>query len=58
MDESISTPVLLQTEDLFVEPQRTPQVADGEIDVRKAVGLNHCYLDILLPPNELNLSRG
>jgi len=23
MDESISTPVLLQTEDLFVEPQRT-----------------------------------
>jgi hypothetical protein len=29
MDESISTPVLAQTEDLFVEPQRASQVADG-----------------------------
>ena len=28
MDESISTPVLVQAEDLFVEPQRTSQVAD------------------------------
>jgi hypothetical protein len=29
MDESISTPVLAQTEDLFVEPQRASQLADG-----------------------------
>src|SRR5467141_106437 len=50
MDESISTPVLLQTEDPFVEPQRTSQVADGEINVRKAVGLNHCYVDINSSP--------
>ena len=29
VDESISAPVLAQTEDLFVEPQRASQVADG-----------------------------
>src|SRR6266446_8418200 len=51
VDESISAPVLAQTEDLFVEPQRASQIADGEIDVSKAVGLNHCYLEILSPPN-------
>jgi len=51
VDESISAPVLAQTEDLFVEPQRASEVPDGKIDVRKAVGLNHCYLEILSPPN-------
>src|SRR5229473_685138 len=47
VDESISTPVLTQTKDLLVEPQRASQVPDGEIDVRKAVSLNHKYLEIL-----------
>src|SRR5882672_8946080 len=47
VDESISAPVLAQTEDLFVEPQCASQIPDGEIDVGKAVGLNHCYLEIL-----------
>jgi len=42
MDETISAPVLAQTEDLFVEPQSPSQITDGKIDVRKAVGLNHC----------------
>ncbi len=51
VDESISAPVLAQTEDLFVEPQRASQIPDGEIDVSKAVGLNHCYLEIVSPPN-------
>src|ERR1039457_5441933 len=51
MDESISTPVLAQTEDLLVEPQRASEVPDGEIDVRKAVCLNHCYLEILSRSN-------
>jgi hypothetical protein len=47
VDEPISAPVLMQTEDLLVEPQRASQVAYREIDVRKAVGLNHPYLEIL-----------
>jgi hypothetical protein len=46
MDESISAPVLAQTTDLLVEPQCASEVPDGEIDVRKAVGPNHCYLEI------------
>ena len=50
MDESLSTPVLAQSEDLLVEPQRASQIADGEIDMRKAVGLNHCYF--VSPPND------
>ena len=50
VDEPISAPVLTQTEDLLVEPQRASQVPDGEIDVRKAVGLNHCYLEIPSQP--------
>jgi len=57
VDESISAPVLAQTEDLFVEPQRASQIPDGEIDVSKAVGLNHCYLEILLPPNGRSATR-
>src|SRR5438552_8749622 len=56
VDESISARVLAQTEDLLVESQRASEVADGEIDVRKAVCLNHCYLQIFLPPNETKLS--
>ena len=47
VDESISAPVLAQTKDLLVEPQRASEVPDGEIDMRKAVGLNHCHLEIL-----------
>src|SRR5258708_33077926 len=47
VDEPISARVLTQTEDLLVEPQRASQVAHREIDVRKAVGLNHAYLEIL-----------
>jgi hypothetical protein len=57
VDESISAPVLAQTEDLLVESQRASQVPDGEIDVRKTVCLNHCYLKILSPPNETELSH-
>ncbi len=34
VDESISAPVLTQTEDLIVESQRASQVAHREIDVR------------------------
>jgi len=34
VDESISAPVLAQTEDLLVELQRASEVPDGEIDVR------------------------
>src|SRR6267143_1262995 len=52
VDESISTPVLTQTKDLLVEPQRASQVPDGETDVRKAVGLNHNHLDILSRSND------
>ena len=55
VDESISAPVLAQTEDLLVEPQRAFEVPDGEIDVRKAVGLNHYYLQMPSPPNETEL---
>src|SRR6266481_3505571 len=51
VDEPISAPVLMQTKDLLVEPQRASQVAHREIDVRKAVGLNHAYLEILSRPN-------
>src|SRR5437660_12299869 len=51
VDEPISPPVLTQTEDLLVEPQRASQVAHREIDVRKAVGLNHAYLEILSRSN-------
>src|SRR5258708_26378207 len=51
VNESISTPVLTQTKDLLVEPQRASQVSDGEIDVRKAVSLNHNYLEILSRSN-------
>ena len=47
VDESISAPVLAQTEDLLVEPQRASEVPDGEIDVRKAVSLNHNNLELL-----------
>ena len=47
MDESLSTPVLAQTEDPLVKPQRAPEVPDGEVDMRKAVGLNHWYLKFL-----------
>src|SRR5439155_19122688 len=47
MDESISAPVLTQTKNLLVEPQRASQVPDGEIDVRKAVSLNHNNLELL-----------
>src|SRR5580704_17618868 len=47
VDEPDSAPVLSQAEDLLVEPQRASQVAHREIDVRKAVGLNHAYLEIL-----------
>jgi hypothetical protein len=47
VDEPISAPVLAQTEYLLVEPQRACEVPDGEIDVRKAVGLNHCCLETL-----------
>src|SRR4029077_13491186 len=46
VDESIPAPVLAQTKDLLVEPQCASEVPDGEIDVRKAVGPNHCYLEI------------
>src|SRR5437879_7719284 len=53
MDESISAPVLTQTKNLLVEPQRASQVADGEIDVRKAVSLNHNNLDLLSRSNEI-----
>src|SRR5712691_220456 len=52
VDEPISPPVLTQTEDLLVESQRASQVAHREIDVRKAVGLNHPYLEVLSPPND------
>src|SRR6266436_5072637 len=52
VDESISAPILSQTEDLLVEPQRASQVPDGEIDVRQAVGLNHCYLEVLSWSND------
>src|SRR5438445_10873775 len=31
MDQSVPTPVLAQTEDLLVEPQRASQVPDGDI---------------------------
>src|SRR5712675_1624346 len=41
VDESIAAPVLAQTEDLFVEPQRASQIPDGEIEVRKAGGGKH-----------------
>jgi hypothetical protein len=58
VDESISAPVLAQTEDLLVKPQRASEVPDGEIDVRKAICLNHCYLEILAPPNGAKISRG
>jgi hypothetical protein len=47
VDEPISAPVLTQTEDLLVEPQRASQVAHREIDVRKAVGPNYASLEIL-----------
>src|SRR6266481_2680155 len=52
VDEPISAPVLTQTEDLLVEPQRASQVAHREIDVRKAVGLNHTYLEIRSRSND------
>src|SRR4029077_20707450 len=52
VDEPISAPVLTQTEDLLVESQRASQVTHREIEVRKAVGLNHAYLEILSRPNE------
>jgi hypothetical protein len=45
VDEPISTPVLAQTKNLLVEPQRASQVPDGEIDVRKAVSPNHNHLE-------------
>src|SRR5437899_1397892 len=48
VDEPISAPVLTQTEDLLVETQRTSQVAHRQIDVCKAVGLNHAYVEVLL----------
>src|SRR5437879_3073441 len=47
VDESISAPVLTQTKNLLVKPQRASQVPDGEVDVRKAVSLNHNNLDLL-----------
>src|SRR6266404_1992207 len=47
VDESISAPVLAQSEDLFVEPQRASQIPDGETDMSKAVRLNYYYFDIL-----------
>src|SRR6266403_690142 len=56
VDESISAPVLAQTEDLFVEPQRASQIPDGEIDMSKAVGLNHCYFEILSTPGYTSLA--
>src|SRR5580693_1141745 len=46
VDEPISAPVLTQTEDLLVESQCASHVAHREIDVRKAVGLNHAYLEM------------
>src|SRR5713226_9259962 len=52
VDEPISAPVLTQTEDLLVEPQRASQVPHREIDMRKAVGLNHGYLEILSRSND------
>ena len=52
VDQSISTPVLTQTKDLLVEPQRASQVPDGEIDVRKPISLNHNYLELLSRSNE------
>src|SRR5436305_4131442 len=58
VDEPIAAPVLTQTEDLLVEPQRASQVAHREIDVRKAVGLNHPYLEILSLPNDKNKLPG
>src|SRR5438105_8843477 len=51
VDEPVSAPVLTQTEDLLVEPQSAFQVAHREIDMRKAVGLNHAYLQILSRSN-------
>src|SRR5438874_8375841 len=50
MDEA-SAPVLTQTKNLLVEPQRASQVPDGEIDVRKAVSLNHNNLELLSRSN-------
>src|SRR4029077_17688732 len=50
VNEPISAPVLTQTEDLLVESQRASQVAHREIDMRKAVGLNHAYLERAYPP--------
>src|SRR6266853_513508 len=58
VDEPISAPVLTQTEDLIVESQRASQVAHREIDVRKAVGLNHAFLEILSRSNAKFSSRG
>src|SRR5207237_8705004 len=51
VDESISAPVLTQTKNLLVEPQRASEVPDGEIDVRKAVSLNHNNLELLSRSN-------
>src|SRR6266404_9153260 len=57
VDESISAPVLAQTKDLLIEPQRASQISDGETDMSKAVGLNHCYLEILSPRNSIDRTK-
>ena len=58
VDQSISTPVLTQSKDLLVEPQRASQVPDGEINVRQAVSVNHNYLEILSRSNHRRERRG
>jgi hypothetical protein len=50
VDEPISAPILTQTEDLLVEPQRASQIAHREIDVRKAVGS-----EPRIPPGDTSL---